>query len=251
MALRHGAALLTSALLGACGGGGGDAGLTPAQPAGPTVAGWYVGTTTTGGFFDALILDNGRIYGMLGNGAAMQKILVGTGTTMASGFNTTSGALVDTQSGLTSASAVATLTGTPKTSIAGSVTGAGVAATIASNYHTAFEDTPSLANVAGSYLGNIAGLGYGGMNLTLTVSPNGTFSGTTGSGCQHSGTLSVNASANVYDVTLSFVGCTKDGRMTGHALWQPATGAAPARLAMFASNNVYTDAWFYLGHKQP
>jgi hypothetical protein len=248
--LRHWAGLAALALLSACGGGGGDP--APAAPS-STVAGLYFGTADPNGtrFFDALLLSNGRMYGMLGTGAALQKVFLGTGTLTATGFNSTAGAILDTQSGVTTTSGAVTLTGTPKTSIAGSVTGTGVAATFTSSYNTGFEGTASLANLTGVYGGIFAGLEFGGAGLTLTVNAAGAFSGT-GSGCPHTGTLTPNSGANVYDVSITFgPGCPRIGQMTGHARLQPATLTAAATLTMFAVNNAYSDAWIFFGPKQP
>lgn len=245
--------LAMAALVAGCGGGGGDA---PAPASGtPTVAGLYFGTTAAaGGTFDALVLDSGRIYGMLGVSAgSLDTIFIGTGTVTASGFTSAAGGNLDTHSGLMSQPAAITLTGTPKASISGSFTGtgSGVPATFNSSYRSSFEGTATLANLAGTYGGNSVGLGRGVL-LTIVIGADGRFAGTSVEPCLHTGTFVPNAGANVYDVTVTFgAGCPKAGSMTGHAVWQAATASLPATLTVLASNSDFSDGWLFFGPKAP
>jgi hypothetical protein len=288
---RLAGALALAALLGACGGGGGggesetqvttatpgpavppstpampvtpDAPVTPeapvtpipppAAPATPTVAGLYFGTTTAaGGTFDALILDSGRMYGMQGTNGGIDNVFFGNGTVTATGYASTTGATLSTSSGLSTTPASVTLTGAPKSVITGTMSSAAAAATFTANYRSSFEEKPALATVVGTYGGQFSGLGPGdGFLLNLAVDAAGEVSGTTASGCRHTGKLTPDAGVNVYAVTVTFaVGCRKQGTLAGHAMWQAAVGSAPATLTIFAIAGDFRDGWIFLGGRQ-
>lgn len=251
--------LALAALLGACGGGGGDSPAPPLQTPAASVAGLYFGTASGGRTFDALILDNGRIYGTLGAGTGISTVFFGSGTVTANGFTSSTGGNLTVNSGAPLVPGAVTLTGVPKTSITGTLTGTGSAfpATFDSTYSATFEGTPSLATVAGSYLGNSSGLGRV-INLTLTVDAStGAIAGVSSDGCTHTGTLTPNASANVYDLSVAFgAGCPFRSTFTGHAIWRAAAGANPAALTAFAAvgsaaTSPFAEGWIFVGGKQP
>jgi hypothetical protein len=275
-------ALALAAVLGACGGGGGggeetaaapvaplapgapvtpptpETPVTPVTPpappapaATPTLAGLYFGTTTAaGGTFDALILASGRMYGMQGANGGINNVFFGNGTVAANGYASTTGSTLSTSSGLTTA-ASSTLTGTPTTGITGTITSAAVSASFTSGYRSTFETPASLAGVTGSYGGQFAGLGPGdGFLLTLAIDAAGNLSGTTGSGCGHTGKLTPDPTVNVFEATVTLgSGCRKRGTLTGHAIYQPAAGSVPATLTIFAISGDFRDGWIYLGGK--
>lgn len=253
------ACVAAAMLLAACGGGGGG----DAPPADPqrrstaSVAGLYTGTAARGGSLDALILGDGRMYAMVGSsgGQGVATIFFGSGTVTGSGFTSAVGGNLDTHSGASLTAGSVTLTGQPKTSIAGTLSGNGVPIVdFDLPYSTAFEGTATLADVAGSYFGDSTGLGRI-ISASITVDASGAITGESpADGCVHSGTLTPNASANVFDLSLTFGdNCPKKGELRGHALWNPASGTAPATLTMFASSDLSRpspDAWAYFAGKQ-
>jgi hypothetical protein len=248
-----------AAALVACGGGGGDTPpAEPQPPPGASVAGLYTGTATRGRSVDALILGDGRMYAMLGGaagGGGITTIFFGSGTVTASGFTSAVGGTLDTHSGAPLATGSASVTGVPKTSIAGTLSGGGVPLVDFNlPYSTRFEGTANLADVAGTYLGDSTGLGRI-VSARITVGPGGAFTGESpADGCVHSGTLTPHGSANVFDVRILFGdNCPKQGELRGHALWSPASGTLPATLTLFASSDLSRprpDAWAYFAGRQ-
>ncbi len=227
------ACVAAAMLLAACGGGGGGGDAPPADPqrrSTASVAGLYTGTAARGGSLDALILGDGRMYAMVGSsgGQGVATIFFGSGTVTASGFTSAVGGNLDTHSGASLTAGSVTLTGQPKTSIAGTLSGNGVPIVdFDLPYSTAFEGTATLADVAGSYFGDSTGLGRI-ISASITVDASGAITGESpADGCVHSGTLTPNASANVFDLSLTFGdNCPKKGELRGHALWNPASGTA-------------------------
>ena len=256
------AGLAALALLGACGGGGGGSETPTQQPNSASVAGLYFGTAnpaTQGGpqrTFDALILADGRIYGMLGESGGIGTVFFGSGAMNGSSFASSAGGNLATSSGAPLSPATVTFTGVSKTSINGTLsgTGSGMPASFTSSYNAAFEGTPAaLSAIAGTYVGNSSGIGRP-INLTLTFDGTGAFSGTSSDNCPHTGTLTPNATANVYNVSITFEsGCPRRGGMTGHALWSPASGGTPATLTLFMSasdpNSAFALGWIFIGFR--
>jgi hypothetical protein len=249
--------LTLAALLVGCGGGGGDdaaSGAGPVVPGAPTgpVVGLYLGTTTAGGTFDALILGSGRMYGLLGVNGGITTVFFGDGVVTDTGFASTAGGNLTTNSGKPLGAATVSLTGVPKTSITGTLAGSGPGfpATFTSTYRASFEGTPALATVAGTYEGDSSGLGRIA-GLTLTVASNGDITGVSADLCEHTGKAVPDASANVYDITMTFgAGCPKQGTFTGHAILSAASGANPATLTMLAATSNFGEGWIFVGGKQ-
>jgi hypothetical protein len=217
------------------------------------VAGRYVGTTTAaGGTFDALILDNGWMYGMQGRiNGAVDHVFFGKGMVTPSGYTSTTGSTLSMSSNRTTTGASSTLTGTPRTAISGSMSSPATSATFTANYRSSFEGQAALADVVGSYGGQFAGLGPGdGFLLTLTVDAGGNLSGTTASGCSHTGKLTPDPNVNVYAATITFApGCRKQGTLGGHALLQAPVGGNPATLTIFGISGNFQEGWLFLGGK--
>jgi hypothetical protein len=252
------AGAVVAALLGACGGGGGGGDAPPAEPQRRTasVAGLYSGAAAPGRSVNALILSDGRMYAMVGGaGQGIATIFFGSGTVTDSGFTSAVGGNLDTHSGAPLAAGSVTLTGRPKASIAGTLSGNGVPIIdLDLRYSTLFEGTATLADVAGSYLGDSTGLGRI-ISASITVDASGAITGESpADGCVHSGTLTPNASANVFDVRITFGdGCPKKGELRGHALRSAASDTTPATLTMFASSDLSrpgADAWAYFAVRQ-
>jgi hypothetical protein len=254
------------ALLVACGGGGGDVGSAganntpqqqqPAPAAGTTVAGLYFGTASGGRTLDVLLMPTGHVYAMLGAGTGITSVFFGGGPVTASGFVSSSGGHMSTGSGNPLVAGELSLIGLPRSSISGTLagTGAGFPAPFTASYSTAFEGSASLANLAGTYQGDSAGLGRV-INATLTVDAAGLITGESPADhCTLSGSLTPEASANVLALSITFgTGCPQRGTMTGHALWRAAAGATPAALTLLASagdsGGAFAQGWVFFGSR--
>lgn len=204
-------------LLAACGGGGDDAG------SGPNVAvGLYAGTSSANRAVRALVLDTGRSYVIYGRSSAnatpVAGVVVGDVTVNGTAVAATNTRNFDVESHAVSA---ATLAGTvaPRVSLNGTLAGAVAAiSTFSLSYDTAYDAAPSLADLAGAYLGEMAELA-GSQPSVLNIDASGVVAGTTSAGCEVIGLASTHGAGNVYDLTLTFrSGCTDAGQtLKGHA----------------------------------
>lgn len=222
-------ALASFSVLASCGGDGGDP-ASPAPPSPPPVpaspAGFYVGTSGAGPTLrevSTLVLDNGRIYSLYSGPAGgppttITNVVVGDGIT--SGNNFTAASIHDINFETTSTTPGAlTASFTSRSSISGSVSTGGPSVTFTGTYSTGYESAPSLATAAGTYNG-IVGFSAGREAASVVVASNGAITGTSLSGCNLSGTASLHASGNVYDVSITIgAGCIYPAAtvLTGHA----------------------------------
>ncbi len=135
----------------------------------------------------------------------------------------------------------------------------GTAANFVGAYNATFEQTPSLATIAGTYTGTAATVATGRQASTGTISADGHFSGSSG-GCISTGTVAPRPAAddsgsaspryggNAYDFTVTFGGapCYYAGQtFTGVALYDADTKSILAA----APNAARTDAAAFAGTK--
>ena len=213
-------ALACCALTAGCGGGGGDAG------ASSPVAGLYEGAGGSDRASEFLILDSGRyylVYGMNSTSAAPAGgVIVGDGS--ANGSTFTSGNAHDFN-----LQANTLLTGTLTSTVAPKVSAStalvrsdGSGATFAGTFNATSDANPSLSTLAGTYAGQLAGLG-GSQVSALTVDGasgliGGVIIGGTPGSCTYSGLASKHGSGNVFDIGLNLgAGCPYVGTLRGHA----------------------------------
>jgi uncharacterized protein YceK len=185
------------------GGGGGSGGVNYAGQA----QGVYSGTTSSGFNFSTIVLPNDKFYAIYGtvsgNALLLDGLVTGQGT---SGSGTYTASVTDflftgaINSGTINASYVA------GSSLNGTLAENGTAITFTAtseptssfNYNT----SASLSAIAGTWTGTL----LDGMTTTVTISSNGTVSGSS-SGCSFSGTVAVDSSnKNFFDVSLTFAG---------------------------------------------
>ena len=241
------AALVVAGLLAGCGGGGGGGAPVPPDPP-ATFAGLYAGSASAGRTFDALILDNGRFYAMLGTSAGgITDVYIGTSTATATTFDSVSAKDLDIASGALRATTL-TSTGSPKVSIGGLLSGT---ITFNATYDARFEAKPSLASIAGIYQGDARSPeGLGAINLT--VSSTGVVTGST-LGCSLAGTVAPRADANVYDLSINFgAGCKNSSRATfaGHAVLGTIANVPPGtRMTAIATDPDFMQALFIVAAK--
>jgi hypothetical protein len=209
-------------LLASCGGDGGPAPTTP--PASP--AGFYVGTSGAGPTLrevSTLILDNGRVYSLYSGPAGgpptgTAGAVIGNGVTTGNTFTASPTRDFNFEvPSVTIGSLSASFT--PRSSVSGTVSGGMPAVTFTGTYAPAYENAPSLATAAGTYIGDV-GFSGGSEGATVVVAANGTITATSTLGCNLSGAASLHASGNVYDVTITVgAGCVFPPAtvLTGHA----------------------------------
>ncbi|MBK7612986.1 MAG: hypothetical protein IPJ08_00625 [Burkholderiales bacterium] len=207
-------------LVSACGGGGGGAPVAAAT-ANP-LAGVWGGTSTSGEIVIALILEDGQL--LSANVApASNSVVVNSlafGTLQTSGNSVSSSDMrVYTPTG----TAAATLAGTYKigSSVSAAISQTGATATIllapvsVASYDYNIPATQTAAT--GAWTGS-----FNNGTGSVVVNSNGTFSATTGLGCNMSGLLRPrDGGKNVYDVTVNFdsVQCgVSVGSATGNAV---------------------------------
>jgi hypothetical protein len=190
---------------------------------------------------------------MLGVGAGITSVFFGSGTPTATGLVTTAGGNMATRAGNPLVPGELTLVGVPRASISGSLSSADAAvpATFTSSYSAAFEGSPVLANLAGTYEGDSAGLGRV-INATLTIDGAGNLTGSSVEGCEHGGSLTPHANANIFELRITFgTACPRQGTLTGHALWTAATPSSRATLTLLAAaseaGTAFTQGWVYFG----
>jgi len=197
-------AVLSLALLAACGGGGDGSGGGDSGSAG-AAAGLWNGSTTTGRAVTGIVLGDGTYYVFYSEAGFPNTIagaVQGSGSGGSSSFTSTNARDFNLE-GLGVSSAGVTATATAKQSFNGNIlyTG-GTVTTFSSTYNVAYETKPTLAALAGTYTGSVA-LSAGTLAAVVTVAANGTLS-STASGCTIGGSATPRSDGNAYDVTISF-----------------------------------------------
>lgn len=223
-------ALASVSVLASCGGDGGDPTPTPTPPTPPaSPAGFYVGTSGAGPTLrevSTLVLDNGRVYSLYSGPAGgpptgIAGAVVGNGVTTGNTFTASPTRDFNFEvPSVTIGSLSASFT--QRSSISGTVSGGVPSVTFTGTYAPAYENAPSLATAAGTYNGLVGITGVGSEGADVVVAPNGAITALSVGGCNLSGSASLHASGNVYDVTITVgAGCIPSlppGTVfTGHA----------------------------------
>ena len=228
-----GAALVAMAIgLGGCGGGGGAAGNSggPGIAGGPTSAASTIAGRWTGGAGAQRVLQthtfpDGSVWAIYSEGSSSLHggFLHASGSVAGS---TVSGVGRDFNmdgAGITAATFNAQVT--PKQLITGTASG-DRAMNFSGTYESEFELAPSLATVAGTYLGNVSVVS--GVSLsadtTVTVSASGALSGSMVGGCTFTGQITPRADGNAFNLNVSFAGSCPQGpvAVSGIAYYQSA-----------------------------
>jgi hypothetical protein len=189
--------------LSACGGGG-----SSAPPPDSGAVGLWNGTTSSGRTGAALFLDDGSywvIYSFVGNSSVIAGAAQGNATANSGTFSSSNGIDFNfegfginqfTLSG--SYAAKSTLNGTLSYSSGSTVTFKGT-------YNADYDLTPSLATIAGTYVGTAAT--SGGIDAaTASITDSGAISGRSALGCTYTGNASPRPKGNVYNISVTFGG---------------------------------------------
>lgn len=208
--------------------------------------GFWVGTSSAG--FDAgvAVLENGETWGIYSYGSTIYGALLGSTTSSGNSLNGAGSDYNIPARTVTQGTYSGTVT--PKTSIAITSSGGG---TFNGTYRSLYDQSPSLASLAGTY----SGYGVSGTSTTqyttVTVSPAGVVSsGLQALGCTASGSVAPRASGkNVYNLSVTFAGINcalGDGTTTtGIAILD--TTVTPGRLYAVALKPDKTDGFVWSG----
>lgn len=170
------------------------------------VDGLYFGTTDTNRDIGGIILDDGTfyiLYSVENNpnviGGVLHGICAASGGTISS-----SNAKDFNIEGLGIFSVSVSATYSAKEWVNGTVAyGDGTTTHFWTDYDSDYEVEPSLAALAGTYIGQVA-FSLGVEDATITVSPTGIISGIGESGCRLSGSVIPRSTGNVYNVSITF-----------------------------------------------
>ncbi len=222
--------------------GGGSSTRTTPPPVTGQAQGVYAGSTSDGGQFVGIVEPNDNLYAVYISGTSSQLsgMIAGTATENSGSFTAPihdfyANGVVN--SGTLAGSFVAgtSLTGTlTETNVSTTLTGQVIPST-EYNYAT----TPHLADITGSYSGQL----LDGESANITVGSTGAVSGTSSGGCAFTGTAAVDASGkNFFDVNLTFGASpclAPNVTVSGVAIVVPAAGSSPAQVlaALKASDN--------------
>lgn len=213
------------------------------------VEGLYHGTTNENRETSGIIIEDGTfyiVYSVANNPDLIAGVLQGNCTT-GSGNLTSNNAKdfnIET-AGIYSATIAATYAGD---SLNGTVSyNNGTSSIFSTTYDSDYENTPSIADLAGTFAGEVA-FPLGSEDVELTILPNGLIVGIGESGCVISGAISPRASGNVYNVSISFGNdpCYLNNEtITGIGYYDTNT----TRLWSVALNGDRTDCFIFVGTK--
>lgn len=229
----------------ASGCGNKDAVVPPAS----TAEGLWLGTTNTNRTLTAAVLDDGTyyfFYSVAADPAQIAGVIQGTGTSNNGSFASSN--TKDFGIGVAVLDATISANYAARQSLSGSITYPGASAvTFTSSYSTAYDTTPTVASLAGVYIGQI-GDSLGMQTANITVLADGTFTGSEQNGCTLTGTATARTKGNVFDQSMTFGGapCLFAGSTFRGILYLD----IPARrLYTAAPNSLRTDAAIFFGTK--
>lgn len=241
------AAILSATLVSGCGGGGGSDGGGATEPT--PARGAYNVTFDSGRTGGLVILGDGTYWGVYtaeGNDGVIAGLIQGTGATNGAAFTSTNGRDFSFELAEIFNFSVNSQFAEME-SIAGTVSYPGGGVTFAGPYDPTFDNTPTLAAVAGSYVGEAVSSG-GNELASFTITSGGVFSGSGESGCSFTGSITPRTDGNVFNVAITFNGgvCVNGSTtIRGIAVYEPETQG----LLSAALNNSRTDGALFFGFK--
>ena len=208
---KHLVSILGIALTLTVGGCGGDSDSTPAPtptPAASSAEGLWSGSTNTNRTIGGVVLDDGTyyvLYSVPANPNVLAGMVQGNGTSNNGSF-TSANARDFNLEGFGVLSATISGSYAERQSLSGSITysGGGVT-TFTSTFDPAYDTTPSLASLAGTYTGQAGSIG-GVQSATVTVAATGVFTGVEADGCSFTGTATPRVRGNIFDQSVTFGG---------------------------------------------
>lgn len=274
--------LSTLALLAACGGGGGSSSTpsaatptpvatptaTPTATAAPTATatptatpttsptpvpatpeGLWIGSTSDSRTVHGFVLDDNSfwvLYSAPNNSAVVAGGIQGSYSATATAFTSSSAKDFSLEGyGIINSSVGATYSA--KQNFNGQISYTSTSRTFTSQYNAAYENTPALAGIAGTYTGKSSASAT--EVITLTLSAAGAISGSGTSGCTFFGTATPRSKGNFYIVSVTFNGgvCVNGTNTVTGVLYHDAAGNRTYSMAL---NNAKTNGFIFIGAKQ-
>ena len=243
----------TASILGlsACGGGGGggSSSSTPAPaPANVSAAGVWTGIALPSGYeLNLVVMPNNTLYSLFGTpiSGGLSVLGVDFGSVISSG-SSFSGSFKEYYYNNTSTTGTTTGTVVANTSLSGRSTfangGTGSYALIpltAGGYN--FNTPAALSTITGSWVGSL----LTGVATTVTISSNGTLTGS-GAGCTFTGTIAPDTSGvNVFATTITYgTGCPSVGLVESGITLSYITTSGTRQLVSMVSSSTTGGAFF-------
>jgi hypothetical protein len=208
--------LLTLLIISACGGGGG--GSSSSTPATQSIAGIWIGTSTSN-----VLHSTSNVTGIIAESNIARFASTTTGaqysgvvTVIGNSFSSTATAYAPFGYMFLDGSHVGPVnisgTFTSKASMSGTYDGVGDTGTFSLTYSSVYDRPSSLTATAGTWAGVVSGY-----TNTITIDSSGNISGNSTSGCSYTGTVSIiDSSYNTYMVNLNIANCgVENGSYSG------------------------------------
>ena len=240
-------------ILVSCSGGGSDSPPTPTPtpaPASSSAEGLWFGSTNTNRTAAGFVLDDGTyyvLYSVPANATVIAGMVQGNGTSH-NGTFTSANARDFNLEGLGVLSATISGSYAERQSLSGSITySVGGVTTFTSTFDPAYDTTPSLASLTGTYTGQAGSSGVV-QSATVTMASTGVFTGVAADGCSFTGTTTPRLRGNIFDVSITAGGapCSSAGStIVGIAYFD----VPNSRLYAAAPTGDRTNAVIFLGTK--
>ncbi|MGE3152152.1 MAG: DUF5050 domain-containing protein [Nitrospiraceae bacterium] len=233
---------------------GGDQGTSSPPASTVTAEGLWIGNTTTARTVRGIVLDNGSfwvLYSAPNNSSIIAGGVQGSSTSSNGVFSSADARDFNLEgAGINNATIAGNYVA--RQSLSGTISYPSLNQTVAFSgvYDAAYDLTPSLATIAGSYSGTAAVVGSIGEATTVTISQAGGISGLGSSGCTFTGTVTPRAKGNVYDLSVTFGGgvCSNgNSTVTGIGYFD----AGSNQLYSATVNSTRTNGFIYVGTKNP
>jgi len=215
---------------------------------GGTAEGLWRGTTSANESVMGLMLDDGTYYLLYSRAGAPQAAGAVQGTSSAINGELSSSDGVDFPIGLSlpgPLSAQVSGSYVSRNSLQLNIAESTGTRMLSATYDPEYEHPPSLAAVAGTYLGNL-GHTYGESRGTVVVDSAGNVS-IDGQDCDYGGSLAPRKMVNVFDFTIRAPGCPFANFVTGGILHYDEAARQIQVLVPFKARN---DMWYFIGTKQ-
>ncbi|HQR71318.1 MAG TPA: hypothetical protein PLE54_11980 [Burkholderiaceae bacterium] len=233
----------------ACGGGsGGGGGHYSGQPPG-TAEGLWKGTSSTGRDLEGLVLPDGQywvVYTAVGNNAVIAGAVEGNGTSQNGRFTSTNGLDFNFE-GLGILDVDIDANYVKQKTLNGTLKYSNDQFTFTTDFQSAYNLTPTLSAITGTYDGT-AEVGFGEEFTRVVITPQGSLTGQSASGCLFAGTVTTGSGGNYYNVSVTFQGgiCANGTQtVTGVGYFDAATSV----LWSAALNSARTDGFLFYGPK--
>ncbi|MGK0373115.1 MAG: hypothetical protein ACJAW1_003386 [Glaciecola sp.] len=170
--------------------------------------GLWVGITDSGRGVQGLVLDDGTYYFIYTDLEQLYVggVFIGSSSVSGSAFNSSNGKDFNLEGlGVLNATVSGTISPNQTFNSGVSYGSEFLPSSFTSTYSDDYDLTPSLASLAGTFVGDVAfSLGY--ENASLTIGTDGFITGESSGGCSFIGRTYPRASGNVFNVTITFGG---------------------------------------------